>query len=33
VDGVKPVSLKVVVLGAAIWAKFEQAAPEQLSTL
>jgi len=25
--------LKVVVVGVAIWAKFEQAAPEQRSTL
>jgi hypothetical protein len=33
VDGVNPVSLKVVVVGAAIWTKLEQPAPEQRSTL
>jgi hypothetical protein len=33
VEGVNPVSLKVVVVGVPICAKFEQLAPEQRSTL
>ena len=33
VEAANPLSLKVVVAGVAIWAKFEQPAPEQRSTL